>query len=76
MILQGGTNDGWDNAPVGEMTAADKKTGFDPSTFAGGLETLFSYAKRSFSYGEDRVYHQLSDAHKGLRYARRYVRLL
>lgn len=48
VILQGGTNDGWDNAPVGEMTAADKKTGFDPSTFAGGLETLFSYAKRSF----------------------------
>ena len=43
LILHGGTNDAWDNAPVGTMTegfgASDT---YDVTTFAGGLEQLFA----------------------------------
>lgn len=46
VMLHGGTNDGWDSAPVGEMTAADcfDLSAFDTTTYAGGLEELFYYA--------------------------------
>lgn len=47
LIMHGGVNDAWDEAPVGQMTALDNFDGttFDQSTFAGGLEYLFWYAK-------------------------------
>ena len=50
VILHGGVNDAWDSAPVGQMTDTDnfdEKT-FDQSTFAGGLEYLFWYAKENY----------------------------
>lgn len=47
LIIEGGGNDAWDNAPVGEMT--DGFDGpFDRDTFAGGLENTFAYAKENF----------------------------
>lgn len=50
VVLHGGTNDGWDKAPVGEMTAADcfEQKEFDVTTYAGGLEDLFATAKKLF----------------------------
>ncbi len=47
LIMHGGVNDAWDSAPVGQMTALTNfdETTFDQSTFAGGLEYLFWYAK-------------------------------
>ena len=50
IVLHGGTNDGWDSAPVGVMTAADcfNKSDFDVSTFGGGLEHLFAVTKECF----------------------------
>ena len=47
LIMHGGVNDAWDSAPVGQMTALDNFDGatFDQSTYAGGLEYLFWYAK-------------------------------
>lgn len=48
VIMHGGVNDAWDSAPVGEMTEGfDAK--FDTSTFAGGLEATFKYAKETFT---------------------------
>lgn len=47
VIIHGGVNDAWDVAPVGTITEGfDAK--FDFSTFAGGLETTFKYAKENF----------------------------
>lgn len=47
VIIHGGVNDAWDAAPVGTITEGfDAK--FDFSTFAGGLETTFKYAKENF----------------------------
>ncbi|MBR5286869.1 MAG: SGNH/GDSL hydrolase family protein [Clostridia bacterium] len=47
VIMHGGVNDAWDVAPIGTMTE-----GFDAeldlSTFAGGLEATFKYAKETF----------------------------
>ena len=50
VILHGGTNDGWDSAAVGSMTAADcfDVSKFDTSTYAGGLEEAFYYAKKLY----------------------------
>ncbi len=47
VIMHGGVNDAWDSAAVGQMTALDNfdETTFDQTTFAGGLEYLFWYAK-------------------------------
>lgn len=45
VILHGGTNDGWDRAPIGEMSDSTEPDSFDETTFAGGLENLFCYAK-------------------------------
>lgn len=47
VILHGGTNDAWDSAPVGEMTQGFDGP-FDVSTFAGGLEDMISYAKKTY----------------------------
>lgn len=47
IIIHGGVNDAWDAAPVGTITEGfDAK--FDFSTFAGGLETTFKFAKENF----------------------------
>ena len=47
VIMQGGANDAWDSAPVGQM-AEDFTGPFDLTTFAGGLEDMFKYAKENF----------------------------
>ncbi len=47
VILHGGVNDAWDNAPVGSMTEGYDGT-FDVTTFAGGLENLFQYARKAY----------------------------
>ena len=47
VILHGGVNDAWDSAPVGVMTEGFDAE-LDMSTFAGGLETTFKYAKETF----------------------------
>ncbi len=49
VILHGGVNDAWENAPVGEMTDAFTPSAFDPDTFAGALEELIYYAKQYFT---------------------------
>ncbi len=48
VVLHGGTNDGWDSCEVGKMSASMDPKDFDTSTFAGGLEELFYYAKQWF----------------------------
>ena len=48
LIIEGGANDAWDSAPVGDMT--DGFDGpFDRDSFAGGLEATFAYAKKHFA---------------------------
>ena len=47
VIMHGGANDAWDSAPVGEMTEGFEGP-FDLTTFAGGLEDMFRYAKEAF----------------------------
>ena len=47
LILEGGANDAWDSAPVGEMTRGFEGP-FDRDSFAGGLEATFAYAKKHF----------------------------
>lgn len=47
VIIHGGVNDAWDVAPVGVMTEGFDAE-LDMSTFAGGLETTFKYAKETF----------------------------
>ena len=46
IVLHGGTNDGMDSAPIGEMSDSYRVEDFDTDTFAGGLEELFYYARR------------------------------
>lgn len=46
-IIEGGGNDAWDSAPVGEM-AEGFDGPFDMNTFAGGLEATFKYAKDNY----------------------------
>ena len=48
IILHGGVNDAWDQAPVGKMSAGIDPSTFDKTTFAGGLEELFAYARTNF----------------------------
>lgn len=46
IILQGGVNDAWGNAPLGKMS--DKFSSYqsyNPITFAGGLERTFAYVR-------------------------------
>ncbi len=47
VIIEGGGNDAWDSAPVGEMTIGFDGP-FDRNTFAGGFENTIKYAKESF----------------------------
>ncbi|MBO5416793.1 MAG: hypothetical protein J6A83_09215 [Clostridia bacterium] len=50
IILHGGTNDAWDNAPVGEMTGEDEfenSNFYNPRTFAGGLEQMFAFIEET-----------------------------
>ncbi len=47
VIMHGGVNDAWDEAPVGVITEGFDAE-FDTSTFAGGLEATFKYAKENF----------------------------
>ncbi len=47
VIMHGGVNDAWDEAPIGAITEGfDAK--LDTTTFAGGLEATFKYAKQNF----------------------------
>ena len=52
VILQGGVNDAWGDGQVyaepGEMSSSFDVVDFDISTYAGGLEELFSYAFEYF----------------------------
>lgn len=48
LIIEGGANDAWDNAPVGVMTEGFDGP-FDRDSFAGGLEATFAYAKEHFA---------------------------
>lgn len=52
VILQGGGNDGWSNAPVGKMSDSFNSEEFDLSTFAGGLEYTLWLAKTKFVKAE------------------------
>ncbi len=47
LIIEGGGNDAWDSALVGVMTEGFDGP-FDETTFAGGLEVTFKYAKENF----------------------------
>lgn len=47
VIMHGGANDAWDSAPVGEMIEGFDGP-YDLTTFAGGLEDMFKYAKETF----------------------------
>ncbi len=48
LIIEGGGNDAWDSAPVGEITEGFDGP-FDRNTFAGGLENTFKYAKEHYA---------------------------
>ena len=48
VIIHGGVNDAWDSCAVGEMTEGFDGP-FDMTTFAGGLETTFKFAKENFT---------------------------
>jgi len=47
VILEGGVNDAWDNCALGTITEGFEGP-FDMTTFAGGLEQTFAYAKRVY----------------------------
>ncbi len=47
VIIEGGVNDAWDSCALGEMTEGFDGP-FDMTTFAGGLEQTFAYAKRVY----------------------------
>ncbi|MBR6548634.1 MAG: hypothetical protein IKT68_03730, partial [Clostridia bacterium] len=48
VIMHGGINDSWDNAPKGVMTNSYNPEDFDRTTFGGALEHLFYYAYQYF----------------------------
>jgi lysophospholipase L1-like esterase len=48
VVLQGGVNDAWFNAPLGEISDSFSYRDFDRSTFAGGLEAIICRAKEYF----------------------------
>ncbi len=47
IIVEGGVNDAWENAPVGEI-AKDFEGPFNPKTMAGSLEHIFKTARDNF----------------------------
>lgn len=48
VIMHGGVNDAWDMAAVGSVSEGFDSSGFDVSSFAGGLEETFARAKELF----------------------------
>lgn len=48
VVLHGGVNDAWDSCAVGKISEGFDVSGFDTATCAGGLEELFSNAKKYF----------------------------
>lgn len=48
IVLQGGVNDAWRDAPLGTISAGFDRLKFDDKTFAGALETLLYYAREYF----------------------------
>ncbi len=48
ILLEGGVNDGWFMAPVGQMSESFDKNDFDQTTFAGGFEYTIATAKELF----------------------------
>lgn len=50
ILIEGGTNDAWETAPIGTVTEGFDPTEFDLSTYAGGLEmTIYTAIKE---YGD------------------------
>lgn len=47
VIIEGGGNDAWDSAPVGEVTEGFDGP-FDTASFGGGLEATFKYAFENY----------------------------
>ncbi|MBQ0092148.1 MAG: SGNH/GDSL hydrolase family protein [Clostridiales bacterium] len=68
VVLHGGVNDAWDGAPVGVMSDSTDMTTFDRSTFGGGLEFSFAYAKKAFQDAKFCfvINYQLPAAEKGV----------
>ena len=48
VIMHGGMNDAWDSNTVGTMSSSFDVADFDNTTYAGGLEELFYYAKQYY----------------------------
>lgn len=48
VIMHGGVNDAWDEAPIGVITEGFDAE-YDLTTFAGGLEATFKYAKENYT---------------------------
>ena len=48
VIMHGGMNDAWDSWEVGSVSDSFDLADFDNTTYAGGLEELFYYAKQYF----------------------------
>lgn len=46
IIIEGGINDFWNHAPIGELTM-DFEGGYDDETLAGAMETIFSELKEN-----------------------------
>lgn len=48
VILEGGVNDAWDGAPLGNISESFQKTDFNTATFAGAVEAAVYDAKQAF----------------------------
>lgn len=48
IIIEGGVNDFWNHAPLGELTA-DFNGGYDENTMAGGLESIFFNIRNNYA---------------------------
>ena len=48
VIMHGGMNDAWDSWTVGDVSDSFEVADFDNTTYAGGLEELFYYAKQYY----------------------------
>ena len=48
VIMHGGVNDAWFEAPLGQMSEGTELSDFNITTFAGGLEELFYTAKKNY----------------------------
>ncbi len=51
VLIHGGLNDAWDGVPLGKITDSFDPADFDPTTYAGGLETAFYQTVKYFGKG-------------------------